>query len=170
MTQRTPNYLSGYQGTFEMAPFPATATPTYTRFDDLVMGYSFTFNNNLGRVYTLRNTQNAKRVSVGIIDVSGTLTFDAADAQAASELVNWRNDTKKVLKLTLPAATPIETTLYESLILELPGQWTAPDLSGETQGVRSYAFPVQYVLDSDLSACKVTIRCARTSTAHFTNA
>lgn len=170
VTQRTPTYLNGYQGLFSMAPFPATATPTYTQFDDLVMGYSFTANNNLGRVYTLRNSQAAKRVSVGLLDVSGAITFDAADAQAASELINWRTDVKKVLKLELRSATTIEASLYESLTIEMPGQWTSPDLSGETQSVRSYSFPIQYVLDPDLAAIKVTIRCMRGNSAAWTNA
>lgn len=162
VTQRTPDFLSGWQGTYEMAPFGSS---TYTAFNDLVMGASFTMNNNLDRVFTLRNSQAAKRVSVGLMDASGTVTFDAADAAAASELVNWRTDVKKVLRLTLQSQTAIEGALFPSVIIEMPGQWTAPDLGGTTQNVRSYSFPLQYVLDNNLGGgIRVTVRANRPAT------
>ena len=162
VTQRTPDFLSGWQGTFEMALFGSS---TYTTFNDLVMGASFTMNNNLDRVYTLRNTQAAKRVSVGLMDASATMTFDAADAQAATELINWRTDVKKVLRLTLVSQTAIEGALFPSVIIEMPGAWSAPDLAGTTQNVRSYSFPLQYVLDSNLGGgIKVTVRANRPAT------
>lgn len=161
-TDRNVNYLEGWQATFSMAPFGSS---TYTTYPALVFAYNITVGNNLGRVYTLNNTLNANRTSTGLIDITASLTFDASDAQGQQVIADWQTDGRRVIRLTFVGATnDIETGQTSTFMIELPGAWTAPDMTGETQGVRSYAQPMQYVYDSVLGAgIKITTINARTT-------
>lgn len=150
VTDRNVFYLESWQATFSMAPFGSS---TYTTYPNLVFAYNVTVGNNLGRVYTLNNTLNANRTSTGLIDITASLTFDASDAQAQQVITDWQADGRRVIRLTFLGTTAdIEAGQTSMFQIELPGAWTAPDMTGETQSVRSYAQPMQYIYDSVLGA------------------
>jgi hypothetical protein len=161
-TERSPNFLDGWQGTFAIAAFGSS---TFTSYGDLVQTYTFQLNNNLDRVYTLNDTLAANRISLGLLDITASFGVDATGAFADDIVTAWRADTKHVLRLQLLGpANGIESGQRELFQVEIPGAWTSPDMGGEVQGVRSYDFPFTYVYDSFMGAgIRIVTRTNRTS-------
>lgn len=164
LTDRNPTFLQGWQSNIYIDNLGAT--PGTTNFTDLLTDWSVKFGGNLGRVYAAGNTQAAIATIPGEIDISADLTFLAASAQAATSITNWGAGTPRLLRLEFIDSVLIETTLKRFVTVDIPGYWDSPDFNKESQGVRAYGFPLNYVYDATLGA-GIVVRCQAARTLPY---
>jgi len=151
LVERDPTFMQPFQGRLFVDGFGGT--PGTTEMPGTLMNYSVQIQNNLSRVYTYDNTQAANRVIAGNLDVSASMTFDADSAFSIAEFNNWVDGVKRVVRLELQDETGfIETTLRRFITIDIPGIWTAVDLSGNNQGVRTYSLTFQSIYSATLAA------------------
>ena len=127
--------------------------------------FTVTLNNNLNRVYAAGNTLAANRVIDGELDVTASLTVDADSAQALTEFNNWTAGTQRMLRIELQEERSfIETTFRPFVRLDIPGAWTAQNIGGSADGVRTYELSLQAIYSPALAAMlSVQAQCARTA-------
>lgn len=157
LTDRNPPFLQGWQTNFYMEALGGT--PGTTLITDLLTDWSVKLANNLTRIYAAGNTQAAIATVPGELDLTADLTFLAESASAATELTNWNAGTPKLLRIEFIGPTAIETTIFPTIRIDIPGYWGDVDRNKEAYGaVRAYGFPLDYVYDSTL-ASGIVIAC-----------
>lgn len=109
---RTPTFIEGWQTNLYLDAFGSTFG--VTPIPGLMISWSVQLMNNLGRKYTAANTLNPSAIPIGAMGVQATLMFEAATAQAVTEITNWAASTKRSLRLEfLSAAGEIEAGVNE---------------------------------------------------------
>jgi len=97
LTSRTPTFELGWQTRMYIDTFGTT--PGTTMIPDALLNWDIKFAGNLGRVFTAANTQTARAISQGELDITAKLTLAGQSATAASELANWLNHTARIIRL-----------------------------------------------------------------------
>lgn len=165
LADRVPEFIEGWQTKLYIDAFGGTAGTTVVAGS--LINWSVTIGNNLGRKYTADNTLAANSVTSGELAIDATLTFEAAPATALTEFGNFNTATKRLVRLEFQDETGfIETTMRRFVTIDLPGVWTAIDLTGEDAGTRVYQFTLSYVYDSALAA-GIVIRAQNSRTAAY---
>lgn len=157
LSDRNPPFLEGWQTKVYLDALGGT--PGTTLITDLLTDWSIKLANNMNRIYAAGNTQAAIATIPGELDLSSDLTFLAESTAAATELTNWNAGTPKLLRLEFIGPVAIETTIFPTIRIDIPGYWGDVDRNKEAYGaVRSYGFPLDYVYDSTL-ASGIVIAC-----------
>lgn len=164
LADRNPPFLEGWQTNFYIDALGGT--PGTTKFTDLLVDWSIKINNNMARIYAAGNTQAAIGTIPGELDITMDNTFLAESAAAATYLTNWLAGTPKLLRYEFIGRVAIETTLFPRITVDVPGYWNSPDFNKESQNVRAYGAPMDYIYDSTLGA-GIVIACDTTRTAAF---
>ena len=166
VTDRTPIPYAGWEaslfidsvsGTDNYGTTAIAAAQSVTAWDVLAA------NNNPGRVYTAANTRNAQAVVLGEFDATGSMSFLASGARALTEYNDFTAGTQKRIRLMFGNNTVLEGALLSFVTVDVQILWTAFDLTGESEGVRTYSAEFAYIHDSTTNfASRVRAQCART--------
>lgn len=157
LAERTPAFLEGWQTNLYVDNFGGT--PGTTVKNGLMVNWDVTISNGLGRKYTASNTLSPSAITTGELEVEATLTFEASSADANTEYSNWDAETKRLVRLEFLGPTNgIETGFRNFVTIDIPGAWSAVDLSGTDEGTRVYELSLAYLYDST-NAYGVQVRC-----------
>jgi hypothetical protein len=154
LSQRVPTFMEGWQCLLFADAFGAV--PGTTQIPGTLRNWQAQIANNLARVYTADNTLRANRVVSGELDVTASLTFDAASAQALAEFDNWDAATKRVIRLAFigPNAT-IEAAVNEIQSINTSG---TPTSGAMVLSLLGQQFTLQY--NDSAATVKSTIETA----------
>jgi hypothetical protein len=145
LTERVPMTIEGWESVLYIDPFGAT--PGTTLVSDTLISWDFTIANNLGRKYYGNNTTATGKVTTGVINITGQVTFEA-NAAAVAEYANREGATKRIIRLQFGNNIGVGTgTAKKTVNLDIPGGWTTVDLTPEDQGTKVYRFNFNYVRD-----------------------
>jgi Phage tail tube protein len=164
LAERTPTFVEGWETKVYASAF-GTA-PAVTNLPGTLLAWNIVLNNNLGRKYFADNTLITGGVVSGQLDITATLTMEAASASTIAEYANWDASTKRSVTLEFGNNVIIEAALKRFLAVDLPGQWSAVNLTGDDNGTRSYELSFQYIYDPTLAA-GIQIRAQNSRTAAF---
>lgn len=161
VTDRTPVPYAGWEAALAIDTVSGAdnyggtviaAAQSVTAWDVLVA------NNNPSRIYTAANTRSAQAVVLGEFDATGSLSFLASGARALTEYNDFTLGTQKRIRLTLGNNTITEAAILAFVTLDVQIVWTSFDLTGESEGVRTYAAEFAYIHDS-VNAFASRVRC-----------
>jgi len=162
LPQRTPEFLEGWQCRLYIDAFEGTAGTTLVT---AMLNWNVVLGNNLSRKYYADNDRAPNKIPIGVLDASAQITFEASEAATATEFANWNSDTPRLVRLEFVGpADGIESGQRSFLTIDLPGHWTAPDLSGEGEGTREYTFTLQARYDAT-NAYMAQVRAQNSRTA-----
>lgn len=160
--ERVPDYVLGWQTNLYIDAFGGT--PGTTAVVNMV-SWRVVIGNNLGRKYLANDTKTLTSVTTGEISVTAELTFEASVTATQTEWTNWDADTKRLVRLEfLGPVDGIETGFRRFVTIDIPGNWTSPDLTGEDAGTRTYKFGMEYVYDPT-NTFGLQVRCQNARTA-----
>jgi hypothetical protein len=97
LAERVPTFMEGWQTILYADPFGSA--PGQSQIPSFLRNWNIPLSNQLGRLYLAGNTLATNRITQGELQASGTLTIDAASAQAATEFANWDAGTKRTIRL-----------------------------------------------------------------------
>jgi len=169
VTDRTPIPYAGWEaalaidsvgGTDNYGGTVIAAAQSVTEWDVLAA------NNNPARIYTAANTRNAQAVVLGEFDATGSLSFLASGARALTEYNDFVAGTQKRIRITLGNNSILEGALLSFVTVDVQIVWTAFDLTGESEGVRTYSAEFAYIHDAT-SGFASRVRCQNARTAAF---
>lgn len=163
LTQRVPAVFDGWESKLYIDDFGAA--PGTTAVSGMLIDWDVTIKNSLGRKYTGDNTLNASAVTMGEVEVDAKITFEASPAAALTEYNNWDAATKRLVRLEFGNNAAIPSgSLKETVKVDLPGTWTAVDLSGTSENTRVYQFSLQAIYDPpNAYSVQVIVVTARTT-------
>jgi hypothetical protein len=165
LTERLPTYMDGWQTKMYIDNFGAA--PGTTVIAGTLINWKVNLSNNLDRKYTADNTLAANKVTQGLIDITADLTFEAVTATAATEFANWDAQTKRLVRLEFQDETAfIEGAFRRFVTVDIPGAWSAVDITGDDANTRTYQLSLQYVYDPT-NAFGLQIRCQNARTAAY---
>jgi hypothetical protein len=165
LTERDPTFIQSWQT--RLFCDPVASAPGTTEMPGTLINWAISIKNNLSRVFTASNSKAADRVIAGELDVTAKLTFDADDAGGLAEFTNWLNATSRMIRVEFQDETGfIETTLRRFVTIDIGGRWTAVDITGSAQGVRTYALDFQSIYNAT-AASMITIRAQAQRTVAF---
>jgi hypothetical protein len=165
LTERVPDFIEGWESALYLDPFGAT--PGTTLVSNTLISWDVTIANNLGRKYFADNTTATGKVTTGVINITGQVTFEA-NAAAMAEYANRDAATKRLMRLQFGNNIGVGTgTAKKAVNLDLPGAWTTVDLTPEDQGTKVYRFNFNYVRDP-VNAFPVQIQCINARSAAWT--
>jgi hypothetical protein len=141
-----PDFIEGWETKLYVDAFGGV--PGSTNLAGTLINWDITLSNGLARKYFAGNTLDAGGLSVGEVAIDATLTFEAAPAATKTEYDNWDAVTKRLLRLEFGQNEVISTVYKKFVTLDLPGAWSAVDLTGEDEGTRTYQFKLQAIYDS----------------------
>lgn len=109
VTDRVPSFMRGWElrtyfGALGTDPATLNSTPY------AVKSYTVNINNNLQRKFLGNNTQAMTAAIRGNLGVDGTVMFEASNAQAATEVANYRAGTTRMMRLELGNNSQIESS------------------------------------------------------------
>jgi hypothetical protein len=140
LSERVPTFFEGWQTRMYIDSFGGT--PGFTPAPGVLINWSVTITNNLGRKYTADNTLNASSIPIGTLGIQATLMFEAATARALTEYAAWDAVTKRLLRLEfLSPAAEIEAGVNEiqSLVATSASSGTFTlSFRGQTTGAIAY--------------------------------
>lgn len=158
LAERTPLPLEGYQTNLYIDALGATPGTTAKI---AMISWNVVVNNGMFRKYLAANTLAARRVVMGQLGVTATLMLEGAEADTVTELGLADANTPRLVRLEFIGPL-IETGFYETVWIDLPGYWAAPDTNQADEGTRAYSFPFNYIFDPTLGAgINVTLRNTR---------
>lgn len=141
------SFLQGWQAKLYIDALGGT--PGTTNVPLTMIDWNVVFNNNAQRHYFADNTKAAGEITVGELEVTASITFRAASAQALTEYTNWDTDASRLVRLEfLGAANDIESGQTSKVTIDLPGKWSTPNLAGDSDGIRAYSFDFNGSYDS----------------------
>ena len=165
LAQRVPSYLEGWQSNLYIDAFGGTAGTTQVV---ALTAWSVVLGNNLTRKYFSDGDRALNKIPIGVLDCTAQLTFEASEPATATEYTNWDTDVARLVRLEFVGpVNGIETGQRRFLTLDLPGNWTSPDLSGEGEGTREYQFSLQYRYDA-VNSFGARVRAQNARTAAWT--
>lgn len=163
LSDRVPTFLEGWQANAYLDAFGGTAGAT--QIANAAINWNVQVGNNLGRKRFAGNTLALGALTTGELDVSASITLEAAAALSTTEIANWEAETNRLLRLEfLGPANGIESGQREFVTIDLPGAWSTVNFNGEDQGTRVYEYGLNYVYSTSLAAgIVVRAQCARTA-------
>jgi hypothetical protein len=151
LDERDPTFIQAWQTRLFIDA--VGGTPGTTAVPGVLVNWNVQIANNLSRVFTASNSKSADRVIAGELDVTASLTFDADDAAAIDEFNEWLDATSRMVRLEFQDETGfIEGALRRFITVDIGGRWTAVDISGENQGVRTYSLSFQSIYNATQAA------------------
>lgn len=165
LSDRVPTYVEGWQTNAYLDAFGGTAGAT--QIANAAINWKVDVGNNLGRKRWAGNTLALGALTTGELDITASVTLEAAAALSATEIANWEAQTNRLLRLEfLGPADGIETGFREFVTIDLPGAWATVNFNGEDQGTRCYEFGLNYVYSTGLAA-GIVVRAQSARTAAF---
>ncbi|HXI15481.1 MAG TPA: hypothetical protein VNM48_03845 [Chloroflexota bacterium] len=165
VTDRTPIPYAGWEaalfidsvtGADNYGTTAIAAAQSVTEWDVLAA------NNNPARIYTAFNTRNAQAVVLGEFDATGSMSFLASGARALTEYNDFAAGVQKRIRLTFGNNTTLESTFLSFVTVDVQIIWTAFDLTGDSNGVRTYSASFEYIHDATSGfASRVRAQCSR---------
>jgi hypothetical protein len=145
LTDRTPDFISGWETKVYIDPFGGT--PGSTVMQHALTAWDFTLTNNLARKYFADDTVATGKVTVGALAVAGTFTIEG-DSHGLAEYLNRENAVKRVVRLEFGNNRSAGTgTAMKKIWVDIPGAWTTVDLTPEDQNTKVFRFGYNYVYD-----------------------
>lgn len=146
LTDRTPQYIEGWETKLYIDAFGATAGTT--NVPATLTAWDITINNHLGRKLFADNTIYAGALPLGYLDVTANLTFEG-NASALTEFNNWDAGTKRLVRLEFGnnGAVIGTSALKPKISIDIPSAWDAVDLTPEDNGTKIYKFQCNFVYD-----------------------
>lgn len=145
LADRVPRFIEGWESKYYLTAH--AGTPRATNIAGTLINWDVLLANNLGRKYFADNVNAAGGVTIGELQVTATLTIEAAVAAADTAFTDWEADTLKLVGLEFGNNTIIEAALTRFVTLDIPGAWTAVDLGQVDEQTRVYQLGLQYVYD-----------------------
>jgi len=148
-TARVPSFFEGWETTLAIDAFGGADNygTTVIAAAQSIVSWSITLSNNLGRKFTAANTNAMQSAVVNPMEVTGSLVFEAAGAQALTEYNNFVASTKRRVRLKFGTNDLIETTYYQQMVVDIPLVWTSMNLLGEDEGTRTYEGSFGFIYD-----------------------
>lgn len=162
LTERTVLPYEGWQTNLYIDALGTAYTASRTQKIAMI-SWNVVVNNGMGRKYLAQNTLAARRVVMGNLGVTATVMLEGAEADTVTELLAADANTPRLVRLEFVGPL-IETGFHETVWIDLPGYWAAPDTNQADEGTRAYSFPFNYIFDPTLAAgIAVTLRNTRTT-------
>jgi hypothetical protein len=151
-TDRTPNFYLGWEAKLYLDNLGATAGTT--AIPNTMINWTVTFNNQLDRKYTADNVNSMNKATIGELEVTAELLFEASQAASIAEYNHWLTDdvAGRLVRLEFGNNDVLEAALKSFITLDIPGKWTGIDLGQNDAGTRTYALSLGYKYDSVLAA------------------
>lgn len=149
LAARTPTILEGWETALYLES-GLGGTPGTTLISNTLINWNIPFSNNLARKFYANNQNRTSAVTIGRMGLSGSVTFEAAASQSATEMTNWlaNSSTPRLLRFEFGQNTTIASTYKKFVKVDVPCYITTIDLGGNDNGTRTYAMNFQYVYDS----------------------
>lgn len=164
LADRVPNDMEGWQTRFWIDALGAT--PGTTEITDLLVSWRIRLSNQMQHKKVADGLRAFNKLNIGRLALTAELRFEAAAAQAATELANANAGTTRLLRMQFqdPNANSIETGFRHLCRLDIPGIWGAVDRAQEGQGSREYGFPLSYIYDpTNAFGVRMQLQNARTA-------
>lgn len=145
LAERVPDFIEGWETKLYLDAFGGTAGATQVA--GTLINWDISIENGLGRKYFAANTINAGGITIGELQVTARLTFEAAAAASATEFANWDAATKRLARLMFGDNQVIDGADKAFVTVDIPGAWSAVDLGQSADGTRTYQLELQYVYD-----------------------
>lgn len=149
LSERVPTFLEGWQTNLYCDTFGAAFGQTW--IPSALRNWTINFNGNLSRFYTAGNTLQAARIPTGELDITASLTVDAAGAFGVAEYSNWSAQTKRGVRLEFvgPAAE-IEAGANEAqtITIDATGGTFTITFMGATTGALAWNASANTVRDA----------------------
>jgi hypothetical protein len=150
IADRTPDFFEGWEARVYIDNFGAT--PGTTVIPSTIVTYDVDIKANLQRKYFADNTPATGNIVTGEIDMSMDLLLEA-DAFAVAEY-NFREASpaapqKRIVRLELGnnIIVPGQNTLTKKVMFDMPGSWSAIDLSQENAMTKVWRFHFDSIYD-----------------------
>jgi len=166
VTDRNPEPTSGWETQLFIDAVDGTdnyGTTQIAAAQSVISG-SVAVNNGLGRKYTAANTRDMLAAVPGVMEITGSLVFEASGAQALTEYNAFIAGTQRRLRLRFGDNDIIEAALTRYVDVDLQIVWTEMTLLGEDQGTRVYEGNFGFIYDStNAFGIRIASQCARTA-------
>lgn len=147
IADRLPDFIEGWEVALFIDAFGGT--PGTTAVSSSLINWDVTIKNNLGRKYFGNNTINLGAVIVGVIGIQANILLEASVAETITEYNDWDAATKRLVRLQLGNNELVGAISAKKLInIDIPGSWTAVDLTPEDAGTKVFKFSLDYVYDA----------------------
>lgn len=165
LADRVPSFMEGWQSNVYLDTFGGT--PGTTLVANAGINWKVEVGNHLGRKYFAGNTLALGAITTGELDITASVTLEAAASIGPTEIANWEAETNRLLRLEfLGPADGIESGQREFVTIDLPGAWATVNFNGNDQGTRCYEFGLNYVYSTSLAA-GIVVRAQSARTAAF---
>jgi hypothetical protein len=146
LTDRVPYFVEGWECQPYLDAFGAV--PGTTALVGEVISWDIDIKNNFARKYYAGNTTATGDVKIGELAITATVTMEGL-AAAFTEYGNWDTGVKRLLRLTLGNNGGVigTSTLKPQISFDIPGVWTAVDLTPEDSNSKAYKFTLDYIYD-----------------------
>lgn len=146
LTERVPDVIEGWETKLYVDAFGGTAGTTQKA--GTLINWEVEIGNGLERKYFAANTLNAGAVVIDQLEINAKLTYEAASSEAATEYGNWDAVTRRLVRLMFGDNEVIADTDTKFVTIDLPGAWSAVNLSGTDKKTRVYELSLQYIYDA----------------------
>jgi hypothetical protein len=148
-TARTPSFFEGWETTLALDTYGGADNygGTVIAAAQSIVSWSVTLTNNLGRKFTASNTNAMQSAIINPMEVTGTVTFEAAGAQALTEYNAFVAATPRRMRLKFGTNDLIETTYFQHMNVDIPIVWTGMNLLAEDEGTRVYEASLAFIYD-----------------------
>jgi hypothetical protein len=164
LSDRVPTFFEGWESKLYITAYGGT--PGAGEVTTFLKSWSVTLDNQMARKRLAGNTQAATRTVPGTLAITGSLTYEAAEAQALTEYTNLVAATKRLIRLEFGQNSVIETTYKTFVTLDIPCAWESQDLGQTDAGTRMYQANFRYVYDTT-NAFGFQLRAQSTRTAAY---
>lgn len=149
LPDRSVNFHQGYAVQLYLDPFGSP--PGTTLVQGAFVQWDLTIKNNMARKYFGDNTTAAGNVILGELMVQASITLEG-NATGLAEYANWKGTQRRIARIVIGNAAvdpAIGTSVFKPQTwLDIPGAWTAVDLSPESDGSKAFKFSLDYIYDS----------------------
>lgn len=151
-TDRVPDFYEGWESKIYLDTIGGT--PGTTNLAGTLINFNVQFSNQLGRKYTSDNVNAMNKATIGELQCTVDLVFEASPAIALTEYNHWMADdvAGRLVRLEFGQNDIIEAALKSFVTVDIPGKWQAFDLGQTDAGTRVYGLKYGYMYDSVLGA------------------
>jgi hypothetical protein len=151
LTDRIPTFMEGWQTNVYLDAISGAAGTTVVA--NAGINWKMDYANNLGRKRWAGNTLALGALTSGIIDLTASVTLEAAAAVSAAEVAHWEAQDNRVLRLEfLGPVDGIESGQREFVTFDIPGAWSTVNFNATDEGTRVYEMGLEYVYSTVLAA------------------
>jgi hypothetical protein len=151
LADRLPTFFEGWET--KLFVDAVGGTPGTTVVPGTLINWDVTIQNGLGRKFFANDSNATGAVTIGELAVTAKLTFEASAAAALAEFANWDAAVQRVVRLGFGTNTTIPSTTGKyALSVDIPGAWSAFDLTQTDQQTRVYALSLEYVYNTTMAS------------------